>query len=216
VENGRGGGSPAFLIMRVDINLATRPYEDSSSLLLRWGGALAALSLFTLVLLYMVGAGWAAARKDRSLIALREQQIAARDQEKARAEAILNLPENRSTRDRSQFLNDLFRRKAFSWTRVFEDLERVMPARLHLVSIQPATASDNQLEFKLVVAGESRERALELVRKMESSQRFQQTQIQQESSQGGQTKGDNVQFDITAVYIPELSGAGTAEARSAP
>jgi type IV pilus assembly protein PilN len=216
VENGRGGGSPAFLIMRVDINLATRPYEDSSSLLLRWGGALAALSLFTLVLLYMVGAGWAAARKDRSLIALREQQIAARDQEKAKAEAILNLPENRSTRDRSQFLNDLFRRKAFSWTRVFEDLERVMPARLHLVSIQPATASDNQLEFKLVVAGESRERALELVRKMESSQRFQQTQIQQESSQGGQTKGDNVQFDITAVYIPELSGAGTAEARSAP
>jgi type IV pilus assembly protein PilN len=216
VENGRGSGSPAFLIMRVDINLATRPYEDSSSLLLRWGGALAALSLFTLVLLYMVGAGWAAARKDRSLIALREQQIAARDQEKAKAEAILNLPENRSTRDRSQFLNDLFRRKAFSWTRVFEDLERVMPARLHLVSIQPATASDNQLEFKLVVAGESRERALELVRKMESSQRFQQTQIQQESSQGGQTKGDNVQFDITAVYIPELSGAGTAEARSAP
>jgi type IV pilus assembly protein PilN len=202
--------------MRVDINLATRPYEDSSSLLLRWGGALAALSLFTLVLLYMVGAGWAAARKDRSLIALREQQIAARDQEKAKAEAILNLPENRSTRDRSQFLNDLFRRKAFSWTRVFEDLERVMPARLHLVSIQPATASDNQLEFKLVVAGESRERALELVRKMESSQRFLQTQIQQESSQGGQTRGDNVQFDITAVYIPELSGAGTAEARSAP
>jgi type IV pilus assembly protein PilN len=202
--------------MRVDINLATRPYEDSSSLLLRWGGALAALSLFTLVLLYMVGAGWAAARKDRSLIALREQQIGARDQEKAKAEAILNLPENRSTRDRSQFLNDLFRRKAFSWTKVFEDLERVMPARLHLVSIQPATASDNQLEFKLVVAGESRERALELVRKMESSQRFQQTQIQQESSQAGQTKGDNVQFDITAVYIPELASAGTTEARSAP
>ena len=85
-----------------------------------------------------------------------------------------------------------------------------MPARLHLVSIQPATASDNQLEFKLVVAGESRDRALELVRKMESSQRFQQTQIQQESSQGGQTRGDNVQFDITAVYIPELTGSGSS------
>jgi type IV pilus assembly protein PilN len=216
VENGRGGGSPAFLTMRVDINLATRPYEDSSSMWLRWGGALAALSLFTLVLVYMVIAGWVAARKDRSLIAQREEQIAARDQEKTRAEGILNLPENRSTRDRSQFLNELFRRKAFSWTRVFEDLERVMPARLHLVSIQPATASDNQLEFKLVVAGESRDRALELVRKMESSQRFQQTQIQQESSQGGQIRGDNVQFDITAVYIPDLTGSGSTGARSTP
>jgi type IV pilus assembly protein PilN len=198
--------------MRVDINLATRPYEDAGPLWLRWGGALAVLGLFTLILLYSVLAGWAAARKDRSLIALREQQIAARDQERAKAEAILNLPENRSTRDRSQFLNDLFRRKAFSWTKVFEDLERVMPARLHLVSIHPAMTPDNELEIKLVVAGESQERALELVRKMESSQRFQQTQIQQWSTQPGQTPGDNVQFDISAVYVPDLAGAGTRNA----
>jgi len=195
--------------MRVDINLATRPYEDAGPLWLRWGGGLAVLGLFTLILLYSVLAGWAAARKDRSLIALREQQIAARDQERAKAEAILNLPENRSTRDRSQFLNDLFRRKAFSWTKVFEDLERVMPARLHLVSIHPAMTPENELEIKLVVAGESQERALELVRKMESSQRFQQTQIQQWSTQPGQTPGDNVQFDISAVYVPDLAGAGT-------
>jgi len=194
--------------MRVDINLATHPYEDSGSLWLRWGGGLAVLGLLTLVLLYSVLAGWLAARKDRGLIAQREEQIAARDQENAKAEGILNLPENQSTRDRSQFLNDLFRRKAFSWTQVFEDLEQVMPARLHLVSIQPAMTRHDQLEIKMVVAGESRERALELVRKMESSQHFQQTQIQQESSERGQTAGDNVQFDISAVYVPELAGAG--------
>jgi len=191
--------------MRVDINLATRPYEDSSSLWLRWGGALAALGLFTLILLYLVLTGWGLARKGRSLIAQREQQIAARDEEKAKAEAILNLPENRSTRDRSQFLNDLFLRKAFSWTQVFQDLERVMPTRLHLVSIHPAMAPENQLEIKMVVAGESRDRALELVRKMETSQRFQHTQIEQEQNQAGQAPGDNVQFDISAVYVPELA-----------
>jgi len=198
--------------MRVDINLASLPYEDSSSLWVRWGGALAVLVLITIVLLYSALSGWLSARKDRNLIAQRQQQIADRDQEKSKAEAILNLPENRSTRDRSQFLNDLFRRKAFSWTRVFADLERVMPARLHVVSIQPAMA-DNELEIKLVVAGESRERALELVRKMESSQRFHQTQIQQESSGEGQIPGDNVHFDITAVYVPELPGV---EPRSTP
>jgi type IV pilus assembly protein PilN len=199
--------------MRVGINLATQPYEDSGSLWMRWGTALAVLGLITLVLLYSVLAGWAAARKDRSLIAQREQQIAVRDQEKARAEAILNLPENRATRDRSQFLNDLFLRKAFSWTEVFQDLERVMPARLHLVSIQPAMAPGNQLEIKMVVAGESRERALELVRKMESSQRFQQTQIEEEQSQSGLTPGDNVQFDISAVYVSDLSDS---DKRSTP
>jgi type IV pilus assembly protein PilN len=191
--------------MRVDINLATRPYEDSGPLWLRWGGALAALGLFTLILLYSTLSGWAAARKDRGLIEQRQQQIAARDLQKAKAEETLNLPANRGTRDRAQFLNDLFLRKAFSWTKVFEDLERVMPARLHVVSIHPEKAPDNQLKIKLVVAGESRDRALELVRKMESSQRFRQTQIEQESTQAGQTPGDNVQFDISALYVPDFS-----------
>jgi type IV pilus assembly protein PilN len=191
--------------MRVDINLATRPYEDSGPLWLRWGGALAALSLFTLILLYGALAGWAAARKDHGLIEQRQQQIAARELQKAKAEETLNLPANRGTRDRAEFLNDLFLRKAFSWTKVFEDLERVMPPRLHVVSIHPDKASDNQLKIKLVVAGESRDRALELVRKMEGSQRFRQTQIEQESTQAGQTPGDNVQFDISALYVPDFA-----------
>jgi type IV pilus assembly protein PilN len=191
--------------MRIDINLASRPYEDAGPLWLRWGGALAGLGLLTLILLYMALSGFLLARKDRSLIQQREEQIAARDQQKAQAEEILSLPANRGTRDRAQFLNDLFQRKSFSWTKVFSDLERVMPPRLHVVSIQPVKGTDNQLQIKLVVAGESRDRAIDLVRKMEGSQRFQQTQIEAESSQTTSIPGDNVRFDISALYIPETA-----------
>jgi type IV pilus assembly protein PilN len=191
--------------MRIDINLASRPYEDAGPLWLRWGGALAGLGLLTLILLYMALSGFLLARKDRSLIQQREEQIAARDQQKAQGEEILSLPANRGTRDRAQFLNDLFQRKSFSWTKVFSDLERVMPPRLHVVSIQPVKGTDNQLQIKLVVAGESRDRAIDLVRKMEGSQRFQQTQIEAESSQTTSIPGDNVRFDISALYIPETA-----------
>ncbi len=190
--------------MRIDINLASHPYEDAGPLWLRWGGALAAVAVLTLILLYSALSGWASARSDRNLIEQREQQIAARDQQKVKAEETLNLPANRGTRDRAQFLNDLFLRKAFSWTKLFEDMERVMPPRLHVVSIRPERTLDNQLEIKIVVAGESRDRAIELVKKMESSQRFQQTQIEQESSGTGQTPGDNVQFDISTMYVPDI------------
>lgn len=199
--------------MHIDINLATQPYEDSQQLWVRWGSAVTVAGLFTLVLLYVVVTGWISARNDRSLIHQREQQIAERDNEKAKAEAILNLPENRNTRDRSQFLNDLFQRKAFSWTKVFEDLERVMPARLHVVSIHPEMANDNQLQIKLRVAGESHERALELVRKMEGSQRFQQTRIEVENFQSGQTTGDNVEVDITAMYVPDFENLNKQRAQ---
>jgi type IV pilus assembly protein PilN len=214
VEDGWGRGGLAFLNMRVDINLATQPYEDVRRFWLRWGGALAGMGILTLLLLYLAIAGLLTARQDRNLIRQRQQQIAERDREKAQAEALLNRPENRSTRDRSQFLNDLFQRKAFSWTRVFEDLERIMPARLHVVSIRPELAPDNQLAIDLTVAGNSREPALALVEKMEASQRFQQTRIEQEESLTGQA--DTVQFNISAVYVPEAVSSSNAKPGGTP
>jgi len=191
--------------MRVDINLATQPYEDARRFWLRWGGALVALGILTLLLLIMTVNGWIGARKDRQLIRQYQEQSAARDKEKADAQALLNLPQNSSTRDRSQFLNDLFQRKAFSWTKAFEDLERVMPPRLHVVSIHPELAPDNELEIKLIVAGDSREHALDLVSKMEASQHFHETYIEEETSEagGGSSAGDAVQFHISALYVPE-------------
>jgi type IV pilus assembly protein PilN len=191
--------------MRLDINLATQPYEDSRLFWVQWGGALAALGIVTLALLYFTVNAWLGARKDRILIGQYEQQIAERDKERADAQALMNAPQNANTRDRSQFLNDLFYRKAFSWTRVFENLEDVMPPRVHVVSIHPELTNENELAIKLVVAGDSRDRALELVRKMEASKHFRQTQIQQESAEAANNgnQGDTVKFDISALYVPE-------------
>jgi|SRR5271166_5411042 len=191
--------------MRVDINLATHPYEDARRFWFLWGGAMAALGILTAGIFYYTAAGWVDARKDHRMEQRYQQQIDARDKEKADAQALMNMPQNSSIRDRSQFLNDLFYRKAFSWTQVFEDLERVMPPRVHVVSITPELASDNELAIKLVVAGDSHDRALELVRKMEDSQRFRQTQIITESNEtGGNNNGDTVKFDISALYLPAI------------
>lgn len=190
--------------MRVDINLASQPYEDARRFWLRWGGGLVALGILTLLLLIMTANGWIGARKDRHLIRQYEKQSAARDQEKDDAQALLNLPQNSSTRDQSQFLNDLFQRKAFSWTKAFEDLERVMPPRLHVVSMHPELGRDNELEIKLIVAGDTREHALDLVSKMEASRHFHDTYIEEEiSDPNGAAAGDAVQFHISALYVPE-------------
>ena len=197
--------------MRLDINLASRPYEDERRFWMRWGGAVFALGLFTLILLFFAISGIVQARRDRALIEQNRQQIIARDRERAQAEELLSMAQNRSTRDRSQFLNALFERKAFSWTKVFEDLEQIMPKQLHVVSIQPDLSAENELQIKIVVAGEERSRALELVRRMEESRRFHQTHIAEERTHEKGQVGDNVEFDINAVYIPDLSGGGTPQ-----
>ena len=177
---------------------------------MRWGSGLALLGVFTLVLISVTTRDWVSAGQDRKLMQQYRERIAERDKEKDDAQALMNLPQNSSTRDRSQSLNDLFYRKAFSWTQVFENLEQVMPPGLHVVSIHPETTLDNDLTIKLVVAGQSRERALDLVRKMEGSQRFQQTEIDQEVSEvgAGSAPGDNVTFSLSALYVPEGGSTG--------
>jgi len=192
--------------MRLDINLATRPYEDARRFWVQWGSILSAVGLLTLILVFMALSGLWSASNDRKTIRSYQKEIAERDSERAKAEAFLNLPENRSTRDRSQFLNELIRRKSFSWTKVFEDLERIMPPRVHLVSIHPELNEDNQLAIKMQVAGDSRERALDLVRRMESSPHFQQTKIDSESQQA---QNEGVSLDITAVYTGDRARGGT-------
>ena len=188
--------------MRLDINLASQPYEDARQFWMRWGTAVGALALLTLLLLALDIAGWINARRDRAAIAEKNAMIANRDELRTNAEKILSLPQNRSTRDQSQYLNELIERKAFSWTRVLESLEKVMPARVHLEAITPQLDEDNQLGLKMTVAGDSRDRALELARRMEESQRFSQTQVKAGHFAQSST-GDNEEFEIVAIYIPE-------------
>jgi type IV pilus assembly protein PilN len=190
--------------MRLDINLASRPYEDARQFWTRWGTALAVATILTLALIAITISGWRAARADHAQISELKAEIAQRDAIRHRAEDFLNLPQNRTTRDESQFLNELIERKEFSWTHVLEDLEKVMPPRIHLVSIHPELDEDNQLSLKMEVAGDARDRALELARRMEDSGRFTQTHIVKEHTDVSTSHGgDSIEFEIHGIYVPE-------------
>jgi type IV pilus assembly protein PilN len=190
--------------MRLTINLASQPYQDSGQFWMYWGTGLGLLGLLTIVLVFFAATGFVEASRDRQQISRLKTELAEFDQEKTQAVAMLNQPQNRIVRDRSHFLNNLFERKAFSWTLVFEQLEQVMPAHLHVISIHPEISEDQNVELKLVVGGDTREQALDLVRKMENSKHFKQTRIDAEKFANEQenVKNDRVQFDISALYVP--------------
>ena len=186
--------------MRLDINLATRPYEDAREFWARWGLGVGLLGLLTVLLLALAVRGWIHAGRDRHEIAQLQAQIVERDNERAKAQAYLDMATNRSTRDQSQFLNGLIQRKAFSWTRAFEELEQVMPSSLHVVSLHPALNDQNQMELEIRVVCETRAAAVELVHRMEGSRHFQGAQLTQES-QG--EAGAAVIASVTSVYVPD-------------
>ena len=133
-------------------------------------------------------------------------QIDGLEREEAQARAILNKPANRVVADQSDFLNELFARKALSWTRIFTEMEKIVPPELHVVSMKPEYTKTNDLVLHMVVATDSRDRAVELVRHLEKSNHFRQPQVVAETvvaNTSAQAAGSgNIQFDIAAIYVP--------------
>lgn len=200
--------------MRLNINLATQPYQDVRRFLFRWGIAVAVLALVSAVLVYAAVSAtisWRSLTRQENELRAR---IAERDRVRSSAESFLNRPENRSTRDQSQFINALIARKAFSWTQVLSDLEHIVPAGLQVTAIHPEVSEDNQLQLRLTVAGQSRERAIDLVRRLEESQHFRNAEVVNEAAPGvgGQTES-GFRFEISATYVPafELATRSTAQ-----
>jgi type IV pilus assembly protein PilN len=192
--------------MRININLASNPYEAAREYARRMRMLVAALAVLTAGVFGYILYQRSHTRDIDQKIAVAKQEIASLDAEKAQAQAILNQPQNRDVADQSQFLNNLFARKALSWTRVFTEMEKLMPPNIHVVSMKPEFNRDNQLVLHVVVATSARDKAVELVRRMEKSPHFRTPQVEAENTTGnegnGGAAGGNIQIEIAAVYVP--------------
>jgi type IV pilus assembly protein PilN len=113
--------------------------------------------------------------------------------------------------ERSQYLNAVFARKSFSWTAVMMDLEKVLPTGVQVTSIEPSITKEGDVNIRLRVSGD-RERAVQLVRNLETSQRFLLPRLASEQAQAQEgarnvnaaqllTPGA-VQFEILSGYNP--------------
>jgi type IV pilus assembly protein PilN len=201
--------------MKFRINLASEPYENARRFYVRWGALLLAMAIVTGALVLGAVSGWRNAHGLSGKIAAEKTNLDKLNRQEQQDIAILNKPENRDVRDKSRVLNGLIRSKEFSWTLIFSDLERLMPTRLHVISIAPQLDQNNDIEVHMVVAGDSRDKAIELIQNMEKSREFRRAQVLSESEtrrdQPGTQAGDTVQFEITAQYVPVAPAAAAVQ-----
>jgi type IV pilus assembly protein PilN len=219
--------------MKISINLASRPFVELRPLFAKLRLAMVVLTLLALGL--AVGLHSVSEKARAATVQMDElkARTAAFEQERANNEARMRQPNNVAVLERSQFLNALFARKSFSWTGVLMDLEHVLPAGVQVTSIDPGVSKEGEVSIRLRVTGD-RDRAIQLVRNLERSQRFVAPRLGGESSLtadkakalGGpnvsaqavdQAVGNGVEFEIFSGYNPltEKSGIGKTGARKA-
>jgi type IV pilus assembly protein PilN len=161
------------MAIRVPINLASEPFRRDRAMLI--GSAVLAIALVLLL-----GAQVAAILSGRQQAAgLRltidrlNAQLHTVSSEQAQLNSTLRKPENAEVLERSLFLNTLIDRKAISWTKIFADLEKVMPYNVRLVSVRlPAVNSNNQVLLDMMVGAKDVQPILELLKHLEGAPQF--------------------------------------------
>lgn len=203
--------------MRVQVNLATRPFVELRPFFLRLRLLMGALAFAGVLVFFAAHLFSVKAEKQQAeLDRLRDQTIAAQ-QSKLRTEQRMRQPANAEVLDRAHFLNALFLRKSFSWTAVMMDLENVLPAGVQVTSIEPGVAADGSVTIRLRVGGD-RDRAVQLVRNLERSRRFLQPRLGSESSQTREQAALNGQRQASVPSAPGAMapGALASSASAAP
>lgn len=158
--------------VKIPLNLASEPFQRNRPILVA-SAALALVLLATLGLqINSILSERAAASESREALEQVERQLSTLNREAVGLEARLRRPENAAVFERSQFINLLLKRKGISWTRMFDDLEKVMPHNVRLIAVRPAVTADNLIQLDMVVGAQAPEPVIDLLKKLENSELF--------------------------------------------
>ena len=163
--------------MRVPVNLAREPFRRDRPVLVG-SAVLAVLLLGTLAMLTSLAVNQRRAAQDTGamLTQVNRQLFAARAQQ-AKFDTQMRQPGNEVVLDRSILLNTLIKRKAISWTRIFADLETVLPPNVRVIAIRPQVNAQDQLFLDMTVSAPMPEPVIAFIVKLEGSDVFGSTAV---------------------------------------
>lgn len=163
--------------MRFPVNLASEPFRRDRPVL----AASAAVGVLLVALLATLT--WTAWRQReqsadaREAMAALDRELAEVARQQAQISQALAKPENAAALNETVFLNGLIQRKAVSWTRIFSDLETVLPHNVRVISVRPQISGDNQVQLDLFVGAQTTEPVIQMLMRLEASPLFGRTAI---------------------------------------
>jgi Tfp pilus assembly protein PilN len=188
--------------MKTKFNLATAPLENNRRFIAGSGVlGVVALAAMLVLALHAVQAR-RANREMRTEIDRSQQQIrnGLRQQESLRN--AFKSPDKVEALKRAQFLNGLIEARTFPWTKMFADLEQVLPPGVRVTSITPQMDKEGHVKIGLTVSAVNDEQALKFLNSLDASPVFSQVHVTQENHLQKDNQGsmDRVQVNLEAHY----------------
>ena len=186
--------------MNVRLNLATKPLESRRRFYVSAGLVAVLGSVLFLVL------GWHVYSELRA-----QENLRRKEQDNDRIAAQLYgrrkeldeyfaRSENAKVKDRVAFLNGFIGESSFDWTRMFMDLEKTLPAGVHIISIQPKL-DKGRMSVHFTVGATSDDAKIKFLRAMESSPAFSNVLLMNVHGPSQSTVNtDQAVLELNAIY----------------
>lgn len=190
------------------INLASHPFRRERAQNATLGLVCVLLLSSFLVGLSLIFAARRGAESIRGQINGEQAELQKLRQDEGSLASFLAKPDNADVFSRNVFLNDLIARRAVSWTVVFRDLEKILPANMRLeglrlpqVSGQDATGT-NRILLDMIIGTAQPETFIELMKRLQDSPLFGPAQV---LGQQPPTQNDPLfKFRVTVAYAQKL------------
>jgi hypothetical protein len=189
-------------VTRSDLNLSTRPFPAYRLINLAFG------LIFVILLGITVWQAWGFVRFSSMARDIRgDEQNARVDTESLgkHVEALnsrLDRPEAAAKLSEIGFLNGLIARKDLSWTRLFGNLEDMVPDSVHLISLRPDVVEGGSVVLHLEVVGRSIADVSRFIEALEKSPEFENIVVSVEQKTEP-TATTDVNVSLTANYFPQ-------------
>lgn len=186
--------------MKPRLNLATAPLENQRRFVaVAIGVGLPAVVIFVM-LTAAIHSDWRSTRQRRAEAARLSSDLRDYRIRRAELERFFAEPESKQVMERAAFLNALIEQRSFPWTKLFMDLERELPAGVHVLSLSPRMRSGN-VEVHMIVGAASDLGKLEFLRTLENSAEFTGLIVVSESRPAHQEDPtDTVKLELVAQF----------------
>lgn len=159
--------------MRIPINLASEPFRRDRPVIFTYSVLSVVLVGLLGVMGYLILSERTRMRETRAEIARLSDEADKMAREQAQLDAVLRQPANAEVLERSLLLNALVDRKSISWTRIFADLESVMPFNVRLIQVRlPQINTRNEVSLDMTVGASDPAPVIQFIKRLEASPLF--------------------------------------------
>jgi Tfp pilus assembly protein PilN len=142
---------------------------------------------------------WRANRELRTEIATLQSEIRDMRRERKELEELFKEPDTSALLDRAALLNSMIEQRSFGWTKMFMDLERLLPTGVRVVNIAPRM-ENGRVEVKIVVGALSDADKVKFVEALQDSKDFSSVQLVGETRPNRPGETDRVLLELLAYY----------------